>query len=222
MESRNGLLIAAIVGCGEVGDQKHLRALTDVAEVQVIAVVDCDAGRLAAASARHCIAARYGSVPELLERPGIEAVGVCVPPAQHAAVVEAVLAAGKHVLVEKPLALSAADASRMIDAANRAPNKVLVGFHMRWHRLIRQTREVVRSGRLGTIESIRVTWFSPREDEGLPEWRWRRESGGGALVEIGVHCYDLWRFLLDVEVEEVYAVSRSANRDDESAVVTAR
>lgn len=99
---------------------------------------------------------------------------------------------------------------------------VLVGFHMRHHRLVSEARTWIQQGRVGRIESVHVRWASPREDEGLPRWRFRRESGGGAIWEIGMHAYDLWRFLTGLEVDSVFATSRSGSREDESAEVTAR
>jgi predicted dehydrogenase len=97
-----------------------------------------------------------------------------------------------------------------------------MGHHMRWHRLVRQARDLVRQGSLGALESIHATWNSPRGDEGTPDWKWHRHTGGGAVVEIGVHIADLWRFLLDADVRDVYATVRHGRRDDEAAAVTAQ
>jgi predicted dehydrogenase len=125
------------------------------------------------------------------------------------------------VLIEKPPGLSLDDVEQMIEQARRSPGKVMVGYHMRWHRLVRQARAAIDSGILGPIESIRVVWYGPRDDVNLPLWRERRDLGGGALLETAVDHFDLWRFLLGTETDEIFALSRPGRRDDEAAVVCA-
>jgi predicted dehydrogenase len=98
----------------------------------------------------------------------------------------------------------------------------MTGFHMRFHRLVKRARERIVRDDLGRIESIRVIWHSPRRDEGIAAWKVHRDTGGGALVEIGVHHFDLIRFLLGSEFEWVYAASRNGTREDESAVISGR
>jgi predicted dehydrogenase len=173
------------------------------------------------------VAARFGiehvfTDPQSLIRSGsADVIGVLVPPVAHLDVAALAVEAGCHVLVEKPLALGMEQADKLVELAGRRDVRVLMGFHMRWHRLIRRVREYVQSGALGAIESIHVIWNSPRSDLGIADWKRRRVDGGGCLVEIGVHVFDLWRFVLRTEVEEVFAVSRHGPRDDENALVTA-
>jgi predicted dehydrogenase len=213
----------ALVGCGEVTDEKHLPALRRLGDVSVVALADADAGRLDRVADRFAVPARFPDVHALLEAvPDLDAVGVCVPPAVHAEVAVPALRAGKAVLIEKPLAASLAHCDLLMDEARRASAVAMVGFHMRWHRLVRRARAVIDSGALGRLEAIRAIWYSPRSDTGLPDWKRHRELGGGALVEIGVHHFDLWRHLLATEVSEVYALSRHGARDDEAVVVAGR
>jgi predicted dehydrogenase len=130
--------------------------------------------------------------------------------------------AGKHVLVEKPLALTVEDCARMMAVAEAAGVIAMAGFHMRFHRLVREARQYIRYGALGDIESVRMVWHSPRSDAGIPEWKTRRQQGGGAIVEIAVHHFDLLRFLLDTEFDQIHALSRDGVRHDEAAVAMAR
>ncbi len=211
-----------LVGCGEVTLDKHLPALRRVASIQVVALADRDAAAARRAASRFGIPRCYQSVEQLVNHPGIEAIGVCVPPGEHVGVALTAVAAGLPTLVEKPLALSLDDAETLVAAARESTSPTLMGFHMRWHRLVRQARALIRQGLVGNVESIHSVWNSPRDDVGLPAWRTRRQHGGGALVELAVHHFDLWRFVLGVEVEEVFAGSRAGVRDDEAAVVTAR
>ena len=99
----------------------------------------------------------------------------------------------------------------------------MLGFNLRWHRLLRRARESLRRRTLGPLALIRTVWTSGvQHHPNVSEWRKLRERGGGVLVEIAVHHFDLWHFLLDSETDEVFATSRSEQWDDETATVTAR
>ena len=210
-----------IVGCGRVASLRHLPALARIPDAQVVALADVDEDRAAALARRHGVAARYGSPTELLEDDRVEAVAVCVPASLHAEVAIPALAAGKHVLVEKPLALSVGDAERIREAEAGAPGAVVLGFNLRWHRLVRRARELVLAEAVGGLEAIRTVFTSSFDyrEEAAP-WRMRRESGGGALREMGPHHLDLWRFVTGREVDEVFASSRSGQDDDDTVVIT--
>jgi predicted dehydrogenase len=211
----------ALVGCGEVALHKHLPALRRLPAVEIAAVADPDETRRNLAGTRFGIARRYAELETLLEQVDVDAVGVCVPPARHLEVALAAMRAGKHVWIDEPLALDRGGCAALLEQARRSQGQVMVGFHMRFHRLIRAALPLIRGGALGQIESVRSLWNSPRRDEGIPSWRRTRVEGGGALTEIGSHHYDLWRFLLRSEVKEVFARSRDGARDDEAAVVSA-
>jgi predicted dehydrogenase len=211
----------AFVGAGAVAEEEHLPAVQALRDVEIVAVVDRDPVRLERVACRFRIPQRYADVDALLAAPGIDAVAVCVPASVHREVALPILAAGKHVLIEKPPCLSLDDVDAMITAAQRSQAKAMVGYHMRWHRLVRQARALLDSGVLGPVESIRMVWYGPRDDRDLPEWRARRDLGGGALIETAVDHFDLWRFLVGADVDEIFARSRSGRRDDEAAVVSA-
>lgn len=168
-----------IAGCGEVTCAKHLPALQHVPQIRVVAVADPVSEKARGAAARFRVPRVLEDAASLVELPEIEVVGVCVPPGRHADVAVMALEAGKHVWIDKPLALTPADCDRIGAAARAQGKQALVGHHMRWHRLVRKVRDLIREGALGEIESVRCVWNSPRVDQGLPEWRWRRASGGG-------------------------------------------
>ncbi len=214
------VLRIGLIGCGEVCEHKHMPALREIDGARVVAVADVNeahAGR---------VASLYGiehvfADPQSLIRSGVaDVIGVLVPPAAHLEVATMAIEAGCHVLIEKPVALEMKHANRLVELASEHDVRILMGFHMRWHRLIRRAREHVHSGALGAIESIHIVWNSPRSDHDIPDWKRRRIDGGGSLVEIGVHLFDLWRYLLNTEVDEVFALSRHGARDDENAIVT--
>ena len=209
-----------VIGCGRVTQERHLPALRSLSSATVVAVADVDPNRLEHVANQYQIGRRSGDYRAVVEDPEIDVIAICVPAQRHVEVALAALEAGKHLLIEKPLALDLDECDRVIEAAAQSGSKVTVGFNMRWHRLLREAREIIRRGDVGEIELIRTTLTSHHDK--VPDWRRRREQGGGALNEMAVHHFDQWRFLLDTEVDEVFASSRSGEWDDETVAVTAR
>ena len=214
---QNRPLRIGLVGCGEVCEEIHTPALLQLENVRVTALADHTVQR-----AEH-MARRFGGPlvfadAESLIAAGIaDVVGVLTPPRSHRRIAELAMKAGLHVLLEKPAGLSLADADALVDAAHRYEVCAVMAFPLRWHRLVRRARQRVAHAGFGEIESIRSTWNSPLENHGLPAWKSRREEGGGVLFETAAHLFDLWRYLLDAEIEEVFAWSRTGVREDESA-----
>ena len=212
-----------IVGCGHVTATRHLPALAVVPDTKLVAFADRDRARLAEVGELHREAALYPDVHDLLADRRVDAVAVCVPAASHAEAVLAALDAGVPVLVEKPLALALDDAEEMASRAEETGTPALVGFNLRWHRLVQRAVEALRAGVLGELELVRSITTSPKRLRAdLPLWAGDRERGGGALIEAAVHHYDLWRFLTGAEVEEVSVISRSRLTDDDVATISAR
>ena len=209
-----------MIGCGRAAQSWHLPALAAEERARIAAVAETDAARLTEVADRFAVARRSADYGELLEDPAVDAVAVCVPVGSHAEVVQDALDAEKHVLVEKPLALSLDECDRIVDRAARSSRKVAVGFNLRSHRLLQRARDIVRSGRLGEVKLVRSAFTSPsRHRIGDPPWRASRERGGGVLIEQAIHHLDLWRFLLDDEIESIDARSFGW---DETATVAAR
>jgi myo-inositol 2-dehydrogenase / D-chiro-inositol 1-dehydrogenase len=212
-----------LVGCGFVTRTFHLPALRGLTDLKVVAVADVDETSLREVAAEFAIGARYRSAEELVQDARVAAVGVCVPPGAHADVVCSALEAGKHVLVEKPLAASLEDATKLVECAERAPGSTMMGFNLRWHRLVRQARSELRSGRIGTAQCVRSVFSDgglhhPR----LPAWRREPGLGGDVLLDLAVHHFDLWRWLLDDEVRELFAVSGDDHRRGGAVTITGR
>jgi len=212
-----------IVGCGWVTATRHLPALARVGDLEVVALGDVDAKTVDALAARFGVPGRYGGVAQLLEDPRVDAVAVCVPPSAHVEVSLAALEAGKHVFVEKPLAPTLEDADRLVEQAAGTGLTAMTGFNLRFHRLVRQLRGRVSAGDLGSVHALGTTYTDDvllRPD--LAGWRAARGRGGGTLLEKAIHHFDLWRFLLADEVEEVHAYTGSDRADDDVAWVSAR
>jgi predicted dehydrogenase len=189
----------AVIGCGAVVERFHAPALTALArsgEVEVVALCDPDAARLEAFAATFPRAAALTSIAGVAAtRPDL---GVIASPAGlHADHSIALLDAGIHVLCEKPIAATAADAERMIAAAARARRVLAVGLFRRFFPSARLVRGLVLSGRLGAFQSGTIL-----ETAGF-HWPFRSTSAflpeltpGGILLDIGVHVLDLltWWF----------------------------
>ena len=223
MADKKKKLKIGLIGCGWAGSTLHLPALQSIHDAEVTALADIDQDRLNQVGEKFRIRNRHADFRNLIENEGVEVVAVCVPASSHAEIALAALDAGKHVFIEKPLALSIEEIDLLMEKAKNSTCKTMVGFNLRSHRLVREARKIIREGSLGKIESIRTEWTSDvRHYRAMPEWRNKREMGGGTLIEIGIHHFDLWRFLLESEVEEVFALTRSSEWDDEIATVSAR
>lgn len=114
-------------------------------------------------------------------RPKVEAVAICVPLRYRRAIALAALDAGKHAFIEKPLTLSLDEADQLIKRAAQSPRKVMVSFNKRWHRLVRQAREMIQRGALGPLELV-VTVFTKEADIAITF------QSGGSDVDWGVGC----------------------------------
>lgn len=146
----------AVLGAGPWG-ANHVRVTAQTPRCTLTAVVDRDPAALerARSVARHAVL--LGSVDAALADPGTDAVIIATPAATHAALACAALAAGKHVLVEKPMALSVQEARQVAAAAAQARRVCLVGHLLVFHPAVERMRELVESGALGTLHTIRAT-----------------------------------------------------------------
>jgi predicted dehydrogenase len=213
-----------LVGCGRAAASLHVPALARARGATIVALCDRDPDPLRDVASRCPGAATYLDYEELLADERVDLVAVCVPATLHAEVAAGALDAGKHLFIEKPLALTLSECDRLVDQVRHAELsgiRCVVGFNLRSHRLLRQAREVIRSGALGEIELLRTLWTADC-DGARPAWHAWRAQGGGALLEIGTHLADLWRWLLESEVDSVYALSRSTDFDDQTATFQVR
>jgi myo-inositol 2-dehydrogenase / D-chiro-inositol 1-dehydrogenase len=210
----------SVIGCGRAAQDLHLPALGRISDVEVAGLADPNPHALDAAGEGFGIRRRTDDYRELLEDGAIDVACIATPTKLHAEVALAALEAGKHLLVEKPLALSLDDCDLLVERAARSGLKAMVGFNLRWHRHVRRARELVRRGRLGDLKLLRSAFTSAnlvRAD--LPRWRVDLADGGGILAIAAVHHLDLWRFLLSEEIAELYCAA--SGRADHAAPATA-
>jgi myo-inositol 2-dehydrogenase/D-chiro-inositol 1-dehydrogenase len=212
-----------IIGCGRVAEERHLRSLLRLPQIRVVATADLDPGRSSRLADRFGAAHRLSDYRALLDLTDVDAVAVLTPTQSHAEVGMAALDAGKHVLVEKPLALNLPECDQLIAHAARSNRRVVVGFNLRWHRLVRRARAFLDTGALGRIKAIRSVYTHNRLGDKAPEWHRKLELGGGVSFNEGVHHFDLWRYFTGSGVEQVFSFSiPSPHYEDETSAVTAR
>ncbi|GAA2007181.1 Gfo/Idh/MocA family oxidoreductase [Nakamurella flavida] len=145
----------------------------------------------------------------LIDRPDIGLIDICTPGDTHAQIALAALRAGKHVLCEKPLANSVAEAEEMAAAAQEAARSgvvAMVGFTYRRVPAIQLARTLVADGRLGTVRHVRAQYLQDWLSDPESPWTWRMDrdrAGSGALGDIGAHIVDLTQFILGRELTQV-------------------
>ena len=188
--------------------------------VEVTAVADVDEARLGKAKRLVSDARALGDYRELLQLDNVDAVVIALPTALHADAAVAALERGRHVYLEKPLASTLDDATRVVEAWRRSGLVGMTGFNLRSNGLYQQLKLHVSSGRLGELVGARSV-FSIAE-RSLPDWKRSRRSGGGALLDLGSHHVDLVRFLFGREIESVSAELHSHRSEDDVAAVQMR
>uniref|UniRef100_UPI00406C70C4 Gfo/Idh/MocA family protein n=1 Tax=Microbacterium sp. LWH11-1.2 TaxID=3135258 RepID=UPI00406C70C4 len=186
---------------------------------RVVAVAGQDPERTTAFAARNDIARASTDWRQLLDDPRVDVVDICVPGDLHAVIAEEALAAGKHVLCEKPLSNSLAEAESMVAAARSARERgiqSMVGYSYRFVPALAHARALVGAGRLGTIHHVRAQYLQDWiVDEHFPlVWRLDRErAGSGALGDIGAHIVDAAVFVTGQRLTGVSALTETFVRE---------
>jgi predicted dehydrogenase len=162
---------------------------------QVAAVVDLNADRAREAAEKFGVAEALTDVGAILGRPDIDIVDIATPPAYHLELAEAALAAGHHVVVEKPLVASLADCDRLQVAANAAKGRLMPVFQYRWGDGYRQMQHLVAAGIAGRLHAATVeTHWTRGPDYYAVPWRGKRATElGGCLTTHAIHAHDLLR-----------------------------
>ena len=212
-QTRQPLGVAAIgyafMGKAHSNAWRNVASFFDVPAFEQKVLVGRDATQVAEAAAKYGWAESATDWRSVIERDDIHIIDICAPGWMHAEIAIAALAAGKHVLVEKPLANTLGEAELMVAAAASArANGVqsMIGFNYRRVPALALARELIAEGRLGTIRHVRAAylqdWLSDAESP--MTWRLRKETAGsGALGDIASHAIDQVLFLLGDAVTEV-------------------
>jgi 1,5-anhydro-D-fructose reductase (1,5-anhydro-D-mannitol-forming) len=213
------------VGWAFVGAGRHAHlwlgpALAGAKNAAAVGVWSRDPAHAADFAAEFGIARTYTALQQLLADPDIEAVVVSTPNSLHASHALAALQAGKHVLVEKPMATCIEDAQALVRAARETDRRLGVGFHLRHNVLVQAAQQRVARGAIGILQYVSAQFnlvSSPPPRVAIPHANWKRDAeqmgGAGALMGLGVHLIDLVRYLVGQEVIGVSAVATWATAE---------
>lgn len=201
-----------VAGCGAMARQVHLPLLGRRRDVRLVAVADNSEEALAKAVLTPGVEP-YTGVEGMLAHANLDAVVIALPPALHKTAAVAAFDAGLHVYLEKPIAPTPEEGAAIMRAWRRSGRVGVMGFNARANPLHQRLRALMRAGRAGDI--VYLQSFFSTAARILPEWKRRREGGGGALLDLGVHHIDLIRFLTGSEIAGVRAsVSSRASEQD--------
>jgi len=209
------LLRVGVIGCGAIATAVHIRVLRGMQGIRITALADPDpdarvrAGRLAP----H--AALLASYEALLARDDVDAVVIAAPTALHATMALATMATGRHLYLEKPIAATAEDGRRV--AAAQPPGAVnMAGFNWRFQPLIARAKELLAHNVLGEVRGVTTAFC---EAASVPGWKTLRREGGGVLLDLASHHFDLMRWLLNAEMSRVEATVESRRSEQDVAQV---
>lgn len=192
-------LRVGIIGCGGIANGKHMPSLAKQKCVEMVAFCDIVVERAEAAAKKYGTAEAkvYSDYRELLKDNSIDVVHVCTPNKSHADITVASLEAGKHVMCEKPMAKTAADARRMVEAAKRTGKKLTIGYQNRFRPDSQYLKKFCEKGGLGDIYFAKAHAIRRRA---VPTWGVflnEEEQGGGPLIDIGTHALDLTLWMMN-------------------------
>jgi predicted dehydrogenase len=200
-----------VVGTGWVAGA-HLDTFKQIAGCKVVAVCSRDVRKAAEKIERHGVAAQpYGDLKKFLKHPGLDVVVICTPHPNHPAETIAAARAGKHVVIEKPVALNRADLRRMVAAVNAAQVCTSVCFELRWIGSLRNSKAIIEQGLIGRPFYGEASYF-----HGIGpwygQWGWniQKRMGGSALLTAGCHALDSLVWLMGSPVVEVAAMANTS------------
>ena len=185
-----------MIGCGAIARSKHLPAFASQPDVELVAACDVDPECCRAAAEKFGIPHVFSDYSELLAMDEIDAVDICTPNYLHMPHAVAALEAGKHVLVEKPIARNAIEAQAIVDAARKSGKKLQVAQCWRFRSDSQALKKFIDAGEMGEMYYARVQAIRRR---GIPSWGVftdKEKQGGGPLIDIGVHILDCTMWLL--------------------------
>jgi predicted dehydrogenase len=188
-----------IIGCGGIANGKHMPSLSKLDDVEMVAFCDLVLEKAEKAKEQYGTpdAKVYTDYQELLKESEIEVIHVCTPNRSHAPISIDSLHAGKHVMCEKPMAKTAADARKMVEAAKETGKKLTIGYQHRHKPESIYLKSVIERGDLGEIYFAKA--FAVRR-RGTPNWGVflnEYEQGGGPLIDIGTHSLDVTLYLMN-------------------------
>ncbi len=218
-----------LIGCGLIARRSHLPAFAADPHAELLAVSSGHIATARAAAEQFGVPRVYENWQEVVADPDIDAVSICTPNALHAQITIAAARGGKHVLVEKPMAVTLAEADAMLAATSVAGVVLMVAHNLRFQPLYAAAQRELAAGAVGRIFSARGVFGHAGPDEAwgaTNDWFWREDAaGGGTLIDLGIHMADILRWFVGEPVVEVMAMTARAQKPtfaDDNALVLLR
>ena len=208
-----------IIGCGKIAQVRHIPEYAEHKDARLLGFYDINQER-AAALAKQYGGTAYATVEELLANPEIDAVSVCAANFAHAELTIAALNAGKHVLCEKPMAITLAECEAMVEAAKANGKYLMIGHNQRLAKAHAMARKLIVDGLIGDIVTFRTTFGhgGPETwsvDPGLNTWFFdKTRAAMGAMADLGIHKTDLIQFLTGQQVIRTTARVTTLDKKD--------
>lgn len=191
----------SIIGAGGIARRRTIPGLVADSGSQLCAVMDTHFDSAKAVGEEYGVP-YFTDVQEMLAAVPCDAVYIATPVPCHSEQMAAALAAGCHVLVEKPITIGAKEGATALSAFKGADKALDVGYMMKYHSLHEQMKQLIRDGRIGAVDSVHMHFSCWYPD--IPgAWRQQKAFGGGAVMDLAVHCLELAEWLLDDEIVDV-------------------
>jgi predicted dehydrogenase len=213
-------LRVGLLGAGRVARRYHLPILSGMENVEMAAIAEQDDEQRELCLEAAPGAATFKHFEDLFASVQLDAVVICLPPALHAEAAVASFQRGLHVYLEKPLATTREDGERVIRSWLQAGTVGWIGFNFRFHPLVIEMRDAFQQGNIGQLVTAHTCFSSAGRD--LPVWKQHRKSGGGALLDLACHDFDLLGFVLGQDIVEVNALLNSRSSAEDTAEVQLR
>lgn len=195
MARRKRTVNFGVIGLGM--GRGHLEGYLRAPNARVVGIADIDEDRLKDCKKRYGIRKAFTDYHDLLALKNLDAVSVAVPNDLHRPISVDALNAGKHVLVEKPMALNAEEGQEMLDTANKHGLKLMLQFNNRYRGDIQTIKRYVDAGDFGEVYFAKTGWIRRRGVPGAGSWfTSKSRSGGGPLIDLGVHVIDMTMYMM--------------------------
>lgn len=204
-----------IIGAGGIADRRTMPGMELADNAEIYAVMEVDMEMAESLRAKYKAAKAYDNEEDLLADPDVEAVYIASPVVYHRKQAFMAADAGKHILLEKPIALTVEEGQEVIDYCKSKGVLLATGFMMRYHAYHQAMKKLVDEGKLGQIVSCRAQltcWYPD-----IPgNWRQAKStSGGGALMDMGVHCLDLIQYITGYKAKRAAGMASTLTFDYE-------
>lgn len=212
-----------IIGLGQLANEWIAPAIRASNNGQLVACADSIVERANQFGSIHGIDHVYYSYEKLIEDTQVEAVYVATPNALHHPIVLAAARARKHVLCQKPMALTAREAEEMLNVCDRAGITLRIGLHLRFQGILQASSDYIRKGSIGTVREVSVQRYAPIHEARASGWRHELAlAGAGALADVGVHVIDFVQWIIGDQIRRVFAFAypgRVSRRPDETTTL---